>query len=107
MGGRLEASINCFSFSISLQYALHHNITKLIGGSNFHSGFQILNRTLRPTRGGGGAYLVECLQVVDGRGLCGKVGEFVLQVCDQHPKLCPPVSYVVQPGQRGETGVSA
>lgn len=40
---------------------------------------------------------VEGLQVTDGRGRGQVVWEFILQVSDQHPKLGPPVSHMVQP----------
>lgn len=40
---------------------------------------------------------VEGLQVTNGRGAGSVVGELILQVGNQHPKLGPPVSHMVQP----------
>lgn len=42
------------------------------------------------------AYLVEVHEVSNGRGLLCVVRELVLQISDEHPKLCTPISKVVQ-----------
>lgn len=47
---------------------------------------------------------VEGLQVSDGRAGGEVVWEFILQVGDQHPKLSPPVSHMVQP-EGGQSSV--
>lgn len=42
-----------------------------------------------------GSDLVEGLKVADGRRHCQVVGEFILEVSDQHPELSPPVAHMV------------
>ena len=44
-------------------------------------------------------YLVKCLKVADRRGLLGVVGELVLEVSNEHAKLCPPVTHMIEPGE--------
>ena len=49
-------------------------------------------------------YLVECLKVADRGGLLGVVGKLVLEVSNEHAKLCPPVTNMIEPreGRGGE-----